>query len=108
MKDPPGIDGDYLSKAFRLRVLLKAEGREMDTGSEHLGLGQYTDTSDTVEFHLHVRVAVWVSEVSKMRPPGGVLCVALHDYSIFIQSVRKGQGSFGFLPGVEVVGLLST
>ena len=69
-------------------MLLETESREVHATSEDLGLRQNTHTSDTVNFHLHVGVAVRVAEVGEMGAPSGVLCVALDNDSILIKSIR--------------------
>lgn len=68
-------------------MLLKGKGREMDSCSEDLCLGQDTDTADSVDLHLHVRVAKGVSQVSQMRSPGSVLGVTLDNDGVFIQCI---------------------
>ncbi len=78
----------YLAKGLRLGMLLKAEGREVDPVSENSGFGQDADTSDAVDFHLHIGVTVGVSEVCQMRPPGGILGIAFDNHGVFVQSVR--------------------
>jgi len=42
-----------------------------------------------------------------MRTPSGILSIAFYDYGVFIKSIGEGERSFGFLPGVEVVGLFA-
>ena len=78
----------YLAESFGLGVLLETESWEVHTTSEDLSLRQNAHTSDTVNFHLHVRVTVRVAEVGKMGAPSGVLCVALDNDSILIKSIR--------------------
>lgn len=51
----------YLSKCLGFGVFLEAECREVNACSEHLCLGQDTDSSNSVYLHFHVRVAVRVS-----------------------------------------------
>lgn len=53
----------YLSEPFSLCMFLKAERREMYTISEDLGFGKDTDSSDTVNLHLHVWVAIGITQV---------------------------------------------
>jgi len=89
-------------------MLLKAERREMDARAEDLSLGQDTDSTDAVDLHLHIGIAIWVAQVSKVRPPRRILCVSLDDDGVFIESVGEGQGSLGLLPRVEIVRLLSS
>lgn len=88
-------------------MLLEAERWEMHTSSKHESLGQNADTTNTVDLHLHVRVTVGVAEVSQMRSPGGILCIALDNDGVFVQRVSQSQGRFRFLPRVQVVGLFS-
>lgn len=68
-------------------MLLEAEGWEMNPGSEDPGFSEDTDTADPVDFHFHVRIAVGVSEICQMWPPGGVLRISFYNNSIFVQSV---------------------
>lgn len=98
----------HLSESFSLGVLLEAECREVHAASEDLGFRQNTHTADTVDLHFHVGVAVRVAEVSKMRAPCGVLCVALDDDGVFVQSVGEREGSLGLLPTVQVVRLFAS
>ena len=97
----------YLAKALRLGMLLKAESREVYTVAEDLRLGQNTDTTDTVNLHLHVRVAVGVAQVCKMRPPRGILGVALDNHGVLVKSVSQGQRGLRLLPRVQIVRLLA-
>lgn len=97
----------YLSKALGLGVLLKAEGREVHSTSEYLRFRQNTDTTYTVNLHLHVGITVGVTQVCQMRPPGRVLCVALHNHSILIQRVGERKRGLRLLPAVQVIRLLS-
>ena len=78
----------YLAESFGLSVLLETESREVHATPEDLRLCQNAHTSDTVNFHLHVRVTVGVAEVGKMGAPSGVLCVALDNDGILIKSIR--------------------
>lgn len=98
----------YLAKPFGLSVLLETESREMNTGTKDLCLGQDTNTTDTVDLHLHIWVAVGVTEVSQMRSPGSVLCVSFHNDSVFIECIGECESGLRFLPRVQIVGLLST
>jgi len=74
----------YLAESFSLGVLLETESREVHATSEDLGFRQNAHSSDTVDLHLHVGVAVRVTEVGKMRAPCGVLCVAFDNDSILV------------------------
>lgn len=56
-------EATYLAKTFGFGVLLETESREVDTRTEHFCLCQDTDTTDTVNLHFHVWVAVWIAEV---------------------------------------------
>lgn len=89
-------------------MLLETESREVNTGTENLCLSKDTDTTDTVNFHLHVWVAIGITEVSQMWSPRSILCVSFDNNSIFVKCVSEGEGGFRLLPGVQVVGLLST
>ena len=100
--------GTYLAKTFSLSMLLEAESREVDTRAEDLRLCQDTDTTDTIDLHLHIRITVGVAEVGQMRSPGSIFCVALYDDSVFIERVSERERGLGFLPGVQIVGLFST
>lgn len=88
----------YLAESLGLRVLLETEGREMDAGTEDLCLGQDTDTTNTVDLHLHVRVTIGIAQVSQMRTPSGVFCITLYDDSVFVECVGQSQSSLGLLP----------
>lgn len=79
----------YLAKTLSLSVLLKAESREVHAASEYLGLRKNTDTSNTIDLHLHVGVTVRVAKVGKMRAPCGIFCVALNNDSVLIKSVSQ-------------------
>ena len=79
----------------------------MYTRAEDTSLCQNAHSADAINLHLHVGIAVWVSQVGQMRPPRGVLGVAFDDHRILVQGVGEGQGRLGFLPGVEIVRLLS-
>lgn len=100
--------GPYLAETFRLCVLLEAKCREVNTVPENKSLGQNTDTTDTVDFHFHIWIAVRVAEVGKMRAPRGVLGVAFDNDRVFVQGVGQSQGCLGFLPRVQIVRLLAT
>lgn len=88
-------------------MLLEAEGRKMHSTSEHLRLGQDTNTAYTINLHLHVRIAVWVSQVSQMRPPGCILCIAFNNDCILVQRISQGKSSVTLLPAVQVIRLLA-
>lgn len=88
-------------------MLLETKGWEVYTSTEYPGFGQNTDTSDPVQLHLHIWIAVGIAEVGQVRPPRSVLGISFHDDSILIQGIRKCQCSLRFLPGVQVVRLLS-
>jgi hypothetical protein len=65
-------------------MLFKAEGGKVNAISENSRLSQDTHTSDAVNLHFHVRVAVWISEVGEMRAPGSIFGVPLDNDCIFI------------------------
>lgn len=88
----------YLAKSFRFGVLFETKRREVHPGAEHASFGQNTDATNAVKIHLHIRVAVWITEVSKVGPPRRVLSVSFHDNGVLVESVRKRQRSLGFLP----------
>src|SRR5690242_7502840 len=89
-------------------MLLETESREVDTRTEDLGLSQNTDTTNSVNLHLHIWITVGVAEVCQMRSPSSVLCVSFDNDSVFIEGVGERERGLGFLPGVQVIGLLST
>lgn len=70
-------------------MLLKAEGWEMNTGAEHAGFCQNADASNSVQFHLHVGVAVGITQIGQVRSPCRVLGIPFHNHGIFVQSVRQ-------------------
>jgi hypothetical protein len=79
----------YFAESLGLSVLLETESGEVDTGAEDLGFGQDTDTTNTVDFHLHVWVTIGVAKVGQMRAPCRVLCVSLHNDRVLIKCIRK-------------------
>lgn len=81
------VEHAYLSKGLCFGVLLKGKGREMHSRPEDLCLGQDTDTADSVDLHLHVRVAKGVSQVGQMGSPGSVLGVSLDNDGVFIECI---------------------
>jgi hypothetical protein len=89
-------------------MLLETEGWEVHTSTEYAGLGQDTDTADPVQLHFHIWVAVGIAKVCKVRSPCSVLSVSFHNDGILVQAIRKRQCSLRFLPGVQIVRLLST
>jgi hypothetical protein len=97
----------YLAEAFGFSMLLKAESGEVNTGAEHLRLRENTDTTNTVNLHLHIWVAVGVAKVGQMGSPGSILCISFNDDSVFVESVGKRKGGLRLLPGVQIVRLLS-
>lgn len=99
--------GTYLAKTFSLSMLLETESREVDTRAEDLRLCQDTDSTNTINLHLHIWVTVGVAEVGQMRAPSGVLCVTFYNDCILVESVGEGEGSLRFLPGVQVVWLFA-
>lgn len=85
----PVAQSSYLSESFRLSVLLETKSWEVYSGPEDLGLGKNTDTAHSINLHLHIRVAIRVSQVCQMRSPSRILGVTFNDHSIFVQSVRE-------------------
>lgn len=79
----------------------------MHTRSEDLGFGQNTDTPDTIELHFNVWIAIWIAKICKMWTPRSVFRISLHNNSIFVEGIGKGQSRLGFLPGVEIVRLFA-
>lgn len=88
----------HLAESLRLSVLLEAKGREMDTTPEDAGFGQDTDTTNAIELHFDIRIAVWVAKVGQMGPPGGILGVTFHDDGVLVESFGQLQRRFGLLP----------
>ena len=43
-----------------------------------------------------------------MRSPCCIFCIALNDNGVFVESIGKGKGGLGFLPGVQIVGLFTS
>ena len=89
-------------------MLFETEGREVNTGAEDLGLGQNTDTANTVNLHFHVWVAIGIAQVGQVGPPGGVLCITFDNNGIFVKSIGEGKSRLGLLPRVQIVGLFTT
>ena len=83
----------HLSESLSLSMLLKAERREVDTVTEDSGLGKNADTTNTVDFHLHIRVTIGVAKVGQVRSPGCVFCITFHDHGILVESIGKRKGS---------------
>ena len=75
-------------------MLLKTEGREMDSGPEDTGLRQNTDASYAVKLHFHIRIPVWVTQIGEVRPPRCILSITFHNDRILVQSFGKGQCGF--------------
>jgi hypothetical protein len=88
--------------------LSKGECGEMGTSSEHACFCKDTDTSDSINLHLDIRITIWVTEISQMRSPGGVFGISLDDDGIFIECLSKRKGGLGLLPGIEIVGLFAS
>lgn len=88
----------YLAEAFRLGMLFEAEGGKVNARPEHPRLGQDTDPTDTVDLHLHVRIAIGISQIRKMWPPCGVLGVSFYNDCIFVQRICKRKRCFRLLP----------
>jgi hypothetical protein len=88
-------------------MLLKAKCREMDAVAEYLGLGQDAHTANAVKLHLHVRIAVGVSEIRQMGPISRILGITLDNNGILIEGIGKRQGCVGLLPRIQIVGLFS-
>lgn len=86
----PAAQSSHLSKSFGLGVLLKTKSWEVYSRPEDLGLGKNTDAAHSIDLHLHIRVAIWVSQVCQMRPPSCILGVTFNNYGIFVQSIREG------------------
>jgi hypothetical protein len=95
----PDRHATYLAKAFGLGMLFETESGEVGTLAEHLCLRKNTDTTDTINLHLHVWVAV---------RPCSVLGISFNNNSVLVEGVGKRKGRLGFLPGVQVVWLFST
>lgn len=76
--------GSYLAKRFGLSMLLEAKGREVDARAKDPCLRKDTDPSNPVKFHLHVRIAIRVTKVGKMRPPCCILGIPLDNDGVFI------------------------
>tara|TARA_R110002003_G_scaffold152_6_gene13629 strand:- start:11767 stop:12129 length:363 start_codon:yes stop_codon:yes gene_type:complete len=98
----------YLAETLGLSMFLKAECGEMDARSEDFGFCEDTNTTDTVNLHLHIWVTVRVAEVGQMRAPGGVLRITFDNDCILIKSVCERERGFRLLPGVQIVGLFSS
>lgn len=98
----------YLAEAFGLSMLFKTKRGEVYTLSEDLRLSKNANTTNTVDLHFHVRVAVRIAEVGQMRSPGSVLCVTFDNNSVFVKGVRQSQSCLRLLPRIKIVRLLST
>ena len=88
----------YLAESLCLGVLLETEGREVATSAEDLCFCEDTDTSDTINLHLHVWVTVWIAKVGQMRAPGCILCITLYNDCVLVKRIGKSKRSLGFLP----------
>jgi hypothetical protein len=65
-------------------MLLEAESRKVDAGSEYTSLGQNADTSYSIDLHLHIWISVGVSQVGQMGPPRRILGVSFDDNGILV------------------------
>ena len=97
----------YLSKAFGLSMFFKAESREVDTLAEDLCFSKNANTTNTINLHFHVGISIGIAQVSQMRSPGCILCIAFYNDSVFVQSICKCKRSLRFLPGIKVIWLFS-
>jgi hypothetical protein len=104
----PDRHATYLAKAFGLGMLFETESGEVGTLAEDLCLRKNTDTTDTINLHLHVWIAVRIAQIGQMRSPCSVLGISFNNNSVLVEGVGKRKGRLGFLPGVQVVWLFST
>jgi hypothetical protein len=74
----------YLAESLGLGVLLETKGWEVDTCPEHLCFRKNANASYSVQFHLHVRVSVRVTEVGQVRPPCGVFGVTFNNDCVLV------------------------
>lgn len=89
-------------------MLLEAKRGEVDALTEDFCFGEDTDATNTINFHFHVWIAVRIAEVSQVRSPSRVFCVAFDDNGILIERIRESEGRLRLLPGVQIIGLFST
>lgn len=80
----------------------------MASSAENPGFGENADSTDTINLHLDVWVAIRVAKVSQMGTPSSVLGITFDNDGVFIECVGEGEGSFGLLPRVEIVRLFTT
>ena len=66
----------YLAKTFSLSMLLETESREVDTRAEDLRLCQDTDSTNTINLHLHIWVTVGVAEVGQIELAERIFAIA--------------------------------
>lgn len=97
-----------LAESLGLSVLLETESWEVNARSEHLGFSKDTDTTNTVNLHLHIWVTIWIAKVGQMWAPCSILCISLDNDSVLVESVCKSEGGFRFLPRVQIVGLFAS
>lgn len=81
----------YLPKPLRLGVFLKAESGEMHARAEDFRFCQDGNTTHAIELHLHIWIAVWISQVSQVRSPRSIFSVALHNDGIFIKCICQTE-----------------
>jgi hypothetical protein len=65
-------------------MFLEAESREVHARAEHLRLGEDTNTSNTVNLHLHVWVTIRITQVGQMRTPGSILGVPFDNDGVLV------------------------
>lgn len=68
-------------------MLFETESREVNPRSEDFGLSKDADPTNTVNLHLHVRIAIWISQVGEMRPPCSIFRISLDNDGILVQGI---------------------
>ena len=79
--------GFYLAKRLGLGMLFEAESGKVNPRAKNSRLCKDTDTSNPIQFHFHVRIAIRVTKVGEMRPPCCIFGVSLDNDRVFIQSI---------------------
>lgn len=74
-------------------MFLIAERWKVDSCAEDPRFGEYADTPDAVQFHLHVRIPVGVAKIGEVRPPCCILGISFDNDGIFFQCLSESQRS---------------
>ena len=73
-------------------MFFEAECWEMHAGAEDLCFGQNAHTTNAIEVHLRVGVAIRVAQVGEMRTPCSIFSIAFDNDGVFIERFGKFEG----------------